>query len=353
MAKRLTLDKRIRLETLLKLPFTSGLSLMGSIRENKIPTIASILEVSPSTIHREVINRGFTYDNYNAHKAHADSLKKISHGNTHYVYSEEQKHLILNYIREYNLKNGWSPNALLLRLKSELPTTLKLPSIETVYQWVYEDSAQGGDLYKFLPRKHKKRKPNIKQQKLKVINKRSIHLREQAVEDRSRCGDIEIDSVVGPANKAGMLTVTDRKSRYTMASLVQNKTGDETLTKLLALLLTHKKRIRTITSDNGIEFAKHLEIAHKLNAMYYFADPYSSYQRGSNEHANGMIRRYFPKGTDFATISENDLQNAIYKINHLPRKIHQGRTSHEVYYGIKKRLIPSRQRKQIVFAFRT
>lgn len=350
MSKRLTLETRIRLETLLNLPIADSVILLVKI--SKIARISMILEISQSTIYREVVNRGFTYDNYDANKAHKDSLKKVSLGNTHYRYSEDQKRLILFSLRENSLKNNWSPNALLLRLKSELPSTLTLPSIETIYKWVYEDSCDGGDLYKHLPRMHKKRKQNKKLSTTLITNKRSIHLRDQIVEDRSRCGDMEIDSIVGPLNKAGMLTATDRKSRFTMASLVKNKTGDETLSKLLSLLLSHKKRIRTITSDNGIEFAKHLDIALMLNAMYYFADPYSSYQRGTNEHANGMIRRYFPKGTDFATITEKELQEAIYQINHLPRKIHGGKTAHEVYYGIRKRLIPSKQRKQMVFAFR-
>ena len=87
--------------------------------------------------------------------------------------------------------------------------------------------------------------------------------------------------------------------------------------------------------------------------MYYFAAPYSSYQRGTNEHANRMIRRYFPKGTDFNLVTEKELQSAIYKINNLPRKIHNGRTANEIHYGINKKLIPSKQRKSMIFAFRT
>jgi len=350
MMARLTLEKRIRLETLLNLPMHEHFIILSN--NKKVNKISEMLGINSSSIRKEVRGRGFTFDNYNAHKAHVDSVKKISHGNTHYSYTEEQKQLILSTIKLYFEDKRWSPNALLLRCKSELPSTVKLPSLETIYQWVYEDSCDGGDLYKSLPRKHKKRRPNVKRTKALITNKRSIHLRDQIVADRSRCGDIEIDSIVGPANKAGMLTATDRKSRYTMAKLVKNKTGDETLSKLLTLLLIHKKRIKTITSDNGVEFAKHLDIAQRLNAMYYFADPYSSYQRGTNEHANGMIRRYFPKGTDFATITEKELQEAIYQINHLPRKIHRGRTAHEVYYGVRKRLIPSKQRKQMVSAFR-
>jgi transposase, IS30 family len=337
MAKRFTLETRVRLETLLSLPDYGGIVPVSTSK--RVKKISDMLSFNISSIWREVRGRGFTYDNYDAHIAHSKALKAVSDGNTHYRYSQEQKGLILSTFRMYAQDNGWSPNALLLRLKTELPVGIEIPSLETIYQWIYEDGVSGGDLYKCREQK--------------ISNKISIHLREAVVDDRSRIGDIEIDSVVGPANKAGIITATERKSRFSMAGLVESKNGDETLRKLLDLLLKHKKKIKTITSDNGIEFAQHLAIASTLNAMYYFADPYSSYQRGSNEHANGMIRRYFPKGTDFATITENELQLAIHKINHLPRKIHNGKTAHEVYYGINKKLIPKKQRNIIAGAFRT
>jgi transposase, IS30 family len=242
---------------------------------------------------------------------------------------------------------------LLLRCRAELPSNIILPSLETIYQWIYEDSKNGGDLYKCLPRQHKKRKKKLNCREEKVTNKTSIHNRSEIVEARARIGDIEIDSIVGPANAAGMLTGTERKSRLVTAILVSNKNADETLNKLLLMLLKYKKTIKTITSDNGKEFAKHLEIAKKLNASYYFADPYSSYQRGSNENANGIIRRFFRKGTDFSKVTDKELEKVIYLINHLPRKIHSGRTAHEVYYGKNKKLISAKHRKIMVCAFRT
>ena len=351
MAKRLTLEKRIRLETLLNLPFSGFMDNLSMAK--KLPKIAKLLEISQSTIHREVIDRGFDYDSYDANKAHRQSLDKVSNGNKRYRYSEEQKQLILKMYQECATNKSWSPNALMLRLKAELVPNIKLPSVEIIYQWIYEDARNGGVLYKLLPRSHKKRKGKVVQRKEVISNKQSIHSREDIVEERSRIGDIEIDSVVGPFNQAGIITGTERKSRYNMARLVKNKTGNETLVKLLEMLLVHKKKIKTITSDNGVEFALHLAIASELNAQYYFADPYSSYQRGSNEHGNGMIRRYFPKGTDFSLVPEDQLQLALYKINHLPRKIHNGKTAHEIFYGINKKLIPAKQRKILICAFRT
>lgn len=351
MAKRLTLEKRIRLETLLKLPFSGFMDNLSMAK--KLPKIAKLLEISQSTIHREVIERGFDYDSYDANKAQRQSLEKVSNGNKRYRYSEEQKQLILEMYKEFATNKSWSPNALMLRLKTELAPNIKLPCVEIIYQWIYEDAKNGGVLYKLLPRSHRKRKGKSVQRKEVISSKQSIHSRDEIVEERSRIGDIEIDSVVGPFNHAGIITGTERRSRYNMARLVKNKTGNETLAKLLEMLLVHKKKIKTITSDNGVEFALHLAIASELNAQYYFADPYSSYQRGSNEHGNGMIRRYFPKGTDFSLITEEELQLALYKINHLPRKIHNGKTAHEIFYGINKKLIPAKQRKILICAFRT
>lgn len=348
---RLTLEKRIRLETLLKLPMHENFIILSD--NKKVNKISKMLGICDSTIRKEVRRRGFTFDNYDAHKAHSDSAKKISNGNTHYNYTEEQKQLILSMVKTYSNNNKWSPNSLILRCKSELPLNIMLPSLETVYQWIYEDSKNGGNLYKCLPRQHKKRKKKINCREDKIINKTSIHKRDEIVDNRERIGDIEIDSIVGPSNSAGMLTGTERKSRLITATLVANKSGDETFRKLLVMLLKHKKKILTVTSDNGTEFARHLEIAKELNALYYFADPYSSYQRGSNENANGLIRRFFPKGTDFSKVTDKELEKVIYLINHIPRKIHAGKTAHEVYYGINKKMISAKHRKIMVCAFRT
>ena len=349
---RLTLEKRIRLETLLKLPFQDNF--LNKLSSNqKVNKISEITGIPSSTIRKEVRLRGFTYDNYDAHKAHLDSKKRVSFGNTHYKYTEGQKQLILQLLKKYSTDKKWSPNALLLRLKHELPPTVNLPSLETVYQWIYEDSRSGGEAFKYTPRQHKRRKKKSNCREEKVINKISIHSRAEVVENRQRNGDIEIDSIVGPANSAGILTGTERKSRLLTAKLVANKSGDETLVRLLDMLLQYKKGVKTITSDNGSEFSKHMEIAKKLNALYYFADPYSSYQRGSNENGNGLIRRYFPKGTDFRHVTDKELQFAIYQINHLPRKIHGGKTAHELYYAINEKLIPAKQRNIILCSFRT
>ena len=156
MAKRLDLEKRIRLETLLRLPFGGGFTILETAK--KLPIIATLLEVNPATIHREVKGRGFNYDNYNAKLAQIDSLRKVANGNTHYTYSKEQRALILELFERLAIDKSWSPNAMCIRLKHELPTGIRMPSVELIYQWIYEDSRSGGILYTLLLRKHKKRK---------------------------------------------------------------------------------------------------------------------------------------------------------------------------------------------------
>lgn len=164
---RLTLENRIRLETLLKLPFLDNF--LNKLSNNqKVDKISEITGIPSSTIRKEVRLRGFTYDNYDAHKAHIDSKNKVSLGNAHYKYIEEQKQLILNTFKKYATDKKWSRYALLLRLKCELPSTVRLPSLETVYQWIYEDEISGGNIFKYTPRqlKKRKRKSNCREEKI-------------------------------------------------------------------------------------------------------------------------------------------------------------------------------------------
>lgn len=347
--RRLNLDSRMRLEHLLALPFAGLLEPLSMSK--KLPKIAFMLGISVSTIYREVYGRGFTFNNYSAVKAHSDSLSKVSNGNTHYKYSFEQQQLIFDVIKRYKDNKSWSLNGLLLRLKLELPNNIKLPCLETLYQWIYEDSKLGGKMYLCLLRVRKKRKIQSKTRLIKVTNKVSIHQRDEVINTRERIGDAEIDSILSAEHKAGLLTGIDRKSRLIAASLVLSKSNEHTYNNLLVMF--KKFKLKSITSDNGTEFACHERLSQTLQVPYYFADPYASYQRGSNEHANGMIRRYYPKGTDFKDVTDDALQDVVYKINHLPRKIHKGRTAFEVHYSIKKSLINKKLRNTLAFAFRT
>jgi IS30 family transposase len=350
---RLTLSDRIRLETLLNISFRDKLGfVVGNTK--KIQQIADRLNVNYTTIYREISNNGFTVDNYVAQIAHSNSLKRISKGNSHSRYTNEQKIAILNLFSQYASNAKWSPAAFIDRIRLELPQ-VPIMSHETLYTWIYEDAKAGGSLFKLLLRTHRKRKTQNRNTKIegKISDKVSIWNRPSSVLLREEFGDFESDSVVGPQNKAGIITSTERKSRLLLVAKVSSKNSDVVGDALITLLMPHKKRIKTHTTDNGTEFAKHTRLAKTLKCEHYFADPYSSYQRGSNENANGLVRRFFKKGTDFEFIEDKQLQKSVNIINRMPRKIDNGLSAHEVYYGVRKKMISSKHRCAILFAFRS
>jgi len=155
------------------------------------------------------------------------------------------------------------------------------------------------------------------------------------VDERSRIGDWEVDTIVGPANKGAMLTVVDRKLGFLfLRKLEHGKNADGMAQAMIDLLLPYKSDIQTITSDNGTEFARHKEISEKLDASFYFAHPYSSWERGCNEKTNGLVRQYIPKKQNFDDISELKIKYIQMKINQRPRKKLGYLTPAQVFYRI-------------------
>ena len=161
---------------------------------------------------------------------------------------------------------------------------------------------------------------------------RSIHLRDEAVNQRQRIGDWEGDTVLGAIGKGLLITLIDRKSRFLMMATVPSKHAELVKEGVVKLL---KKRIsHTITFDNGAEFAEYEAIEKETKALVYFADTHSPWQRGSNENVNGLIRWYFPKGTDFTKVTEAEVKMVCEEINHRPRKLLDWSTPAEVFKKI-------------------
>jgi len=166
-----------------------------------------------------------------------------------------------------------------------------------------------------------------------IKEKISIDERPSVVEERSRIGDWEVDTIVGPANRGVILTIADRKSGFLfLRKLEHGKNADGMAKAMIEALLPYKSDIHTITSDNGTEFARHKEISKKLNAGFYFAHPYSSWERGVNENTNGLIRQYIPKGKDFESINELEIKEIQQKINRRPRKKLGYATPVQIFY---------------------
>jgi IS30 family transposase len=218
-----------------------------------------------------------------------------------------------------HLRDDFSPEQIAGRAKYE---NFECVSHETIYRFVWEDKKQGGQLYKHLRNKGRRyrKRGAAKDSRGMIKNRVSIDERPSIVNEKTRFGDLEIDTIIGKNHKGAILTITDRVSLMEWLVKLSGKNAEEVAIKTTSVLSSYKKHLHIITADNGKEFALHKRISRLLKIDFYFADPYKSYQRGCNENANRLIRQYFPKGTDFSTIDENEVLAVQYQLNNRPRK---------------------------------
>ena len=228
------------------------------------------------------------------------------------------------------LRQDWSPEQISGRLKKEQGIAI---SHEWIYQHVLAEQWAGGDLYKHL-RCHKKRRKRYGKydRRGKLPNCHSIEERPAVVNTRKRLGDWEVDTIIGRKHKQAMVTLTERKSRFTFVSKVKRRTAHIVRRQVCKLLLPVKDKVHTLTSDHGKEFADHEQIAATLNLKFYFAHPYAAWERGTNENTNGLLRQYFPKKCDFQSVSTKEIEQAVSKLNFRPRKSLRFKTPFEVFY---------------------
>jgi IS30 family transposase len=210
-------------------------------------------------------------------------------------------------------------------------------SHERIYQYIVEDKKKGGDKYKHLRRRKKyKKRCVVEDRRGKLANTKSIHNRPEQANQRSRYGDYEVDLIVGANHKGGLLTMNDRKTGIVKIRKITNKNSEHIANLIIAALKREKHQLHTITSDNGREFADHILVSEKLVIDFYFADPYSSWQRGSNENLNGLIRQYFPKKTNFENVSEDEVKFVENQLNHRPRKRFGFKTPLQEFFSLTK-----------------
>jgi IS30 family transposase len=207
-------------------------------------------------------------------------------------------------------------------------------SHERIYQHVWEDKRKGGDLCNHLRQAHKKRRKKYgsKDQRGQLSNRISIEQRPDIVNEKSRIGDWEIDTVIGQNHKGALVTIVERRTKFTLIKKVETKQAEGVTAATIALLKPYSDKVSTITADNGKEFAGHETIAQTLGAQVYFAHPYASWERGLNENTNGLIRQYFPKGSSFEEITDEQVEDVMYRLNHRPRKGLNYQTPHAVFF---------------------
>ena len=279
--------------------------------EHSQTAIAIVIGVNKSTISRELRrNRG--QRGYRPKQAHRLAQQRRRKAIQRRI-STETWTLIDEKIRA-----DWSPEQISAWLEKNTDTAV---SHEWIYQHIYLDKCVGGDLHQHLRCQKKRRKrAGGYDRRGKIPNQVSIEERPEIVERRERLGDWEADTIIGAGKRGAIVTLVDRKSRFTLLKQVSRRTASAVEEAILDLLKPYQASTHTITCDNGKEFANHQSIAKKLQACVFFAHPYSSWERGTNENTNGLIRQYFPKGMDFSAITDDRITFVKERLNARPRK---------------------------------
>jgi IS30 family transposase len=299
MAQQLHKLERVQIQTLLEIG-------------KSIDDISVYLGRHRSTIYREMHRvEGYSKASYQAERFHTSARKHMARQ----IERGPSDELIV-LIEKKILNEQWSPE--------QISNWLKINGHETIsYSWIYrhvsKDKADGGELFNHLrkgsySKGHRAYKGNIQ-------DRVSIEERPEIVNERSRLGDYEMDLVVGPKNRGAILTIIDRASRHCILEKLENKSAEEVSKKAINALRFAAEQSFTMTTDNGTEFTDHKTIAKELDINYYFAHPYASYERGSIENLNGLIRQYIPKGTAFTDVDNKKLKNIQQKLNTRPRKV--------------------------------
>lgn len=309
----LTYDKRCQLYTL-------------KARGDSQTQIARELKVDKSTICRELKrNRGKR--GYRYKQAHEFAKKRRKKANRH----RNKMTIEAVALIESKLLQQWSPEQISGWLKKE--GSIHAVSHETIYQHIFDDRRRGGTLYKHLRhggKKYNKRRSE-KAGRGCIPNRVDIDQRPSVVEEKSRLGDWEIDTIIGKGHRGVIVSMVERRSKLTKLLKVSRKTSLDVTNALLQKLGPLSEFVLTITADNGKEFADHESVSLNLGAEFYFAKPYHSWERGLNEHTNGLVRQYFPKSMAFDEITQDQIEEVEIMLNKRPRKVLQYWTPIEVF----------------------
>ena len=287
--------------------------------------IAEILGRHRSTIYREVRRNACNDGGYRAYKADSRTRARRRESRRHWYFSDWQLGLAIALIRE-----DWSPQQVADWLRQNRILAI---SHQTLYRVIWYDRAYDGTLYKHLRQGGKRRRKRYGSADSRGVmrGKRHINDRPLGAINRSRFGHWEIDTVIGANDGHCIVTLVDRKSRYTLIGKLRTRTTRELNRKVIELLQRQPHSIRTITADNGTEFHQFQDIEQRTGAEFYFCTPYHSWQRGTNENTNGLIRQYFPKGKSMARVTQDECDVVATKLNTRPRRTLGVKTPEEVY----------------------
>lgn len=316
MYKQLTSAQRYTISSMRQ----NGFSLQAIADELNRIELESALEkgepvpekkLSASTISRELRRNRSKTGKYNPKTAHEIAMEKRER----IVRNTALKPGVLQRALKLLRQKRWSPEQISGYLKKNGVDI----STERIYQEIRKNPALAQYCHHKMKYRHHQHRPYATAGKSLIPDRNSIHDR-PAEADGKRFGDWEMDLVIGAGQKSAVLTIIERSQNMFMQSKLPSKRPDDVARAVIRLLRPYKKHVLTITTDNGIEFRNHKDIAQALGCTVYFADPYCSGQKGAVENANKILREFFPKGTDFRLVTQEELNNVQYLINDRPRK---------------------------------
>ena len=278
--------------------------------------IARQLGCHRSTIGRELKRNRTPWDGrYRSAKAQefANGRRARSRRNRHFTSAD------FDQVNEL-LRACWSPEQIsgrLARAAAELSI-----SHETIYRHIWRDKKAGGDLHMHLRCAQKRRRKGYGHydSRGRLAGKRHISERPASVEDRRELGHWEIDTVMGGGSKDCILSLVERKTGLLLIGKLANRTTEALNARAIQLITASRVPITTITADNGTEFHNYAAIEKRTLVTFYFATPYHSWQRGTNENTNGLIRQYLPRGTSMTTLTQGVCNEIAHRLNTRPRK---------------------------------
>jgi len=326
-AKKLILEERVKIKTYLELSY-------------KPSQIAVKLRRARSTITRELNRWGIknNHQDYDSDLAHWSARQNFA-GVHLFEYKLEKNKKLLKYVIQ-RLKLRWSPQQISNRLKTDFPNNKTMSiSHESIYKFIY--TVARGELKKelisCLRYEKKKRKSNIGSRKnvIKIKDRVSISKRPSEVDDRIVPGHWESDLIIGKDRKTAIGTIVERITRFTIIVPLKNRSAKE-VRKAFARELKKlpKELTKTLTHDNGLEMAQHQLFTKQTDIQVFFCHPYASWERATNENTNGLIRDFWPKGTDFTKLSKYQIKKVQRLLNERPRNVLNWKTPAEVFFQL-------------------
>lgn len=316
--RQLTSDERYTLSRLRLQGFSVG-------------CIAKILNRHRSTLYRELKRNScwVTDGAYRPSKAERRTRARRSRSRRNHHYSDADFKLV----REL-LKKQWSPEQIVGYIR-RFNLMVRRLSHETIYQYIWRDKAEGGDLWRYLRQSSKQRRKRYSayDSRGRLADKRHISERPASAESRRIKGHWEIDTVMGKGSKDCVVTMVERKTGYALIGKLKDRTTAELNRRCIQLINREPCRFVSITADNGTEFHQYKKIEKATKTRFYFATPHQSWERGTNENTNGLIRQYLPKGTSMADLTQQKCDAIANKLNSRPRKRLGFKTPEELMYG--------------------